>query len=134
MHIPLIASRVLIDPLYYPGFAYSAVYKTEYLPRFCKDLGMPAEALTAAHEMFEAMKRLDVCSTRASLSQCAATLYFLSHLYGMPITLSDVAALTTVGDSTIKDTYKEMFAHRREIFPISSGLPLTSLALLPSHS
>ena len=80
--------------------------------RFCSNLGLSYKCTTVSEELCRRAGNLTVLASRSPLSIAGACIYAVSHLMDDGKTAKDTAVVVGTTQSTIRNVYKIMWAHR----------------------
>lgn len=83
---------------------------------YASQMGLDSVIQSLSVLIAERIDASGVLSGRSPLSITGACIYAASHLMGQGRTPREIAKVTGAGDSTIKAVYKDIFAHRAELF------------------
>jgi len=83
---------------------------SDYIDRFCSDLGLAQQCKTLCSEWMEEIKRLELDSGRGPVGIAAALIYMASIVTGQNRTQREIAETTNVTEVTIRNRYKELSA------------------------
>lgn len=83
---------------------------SDYIDRFCSDLGLAQQCRTLCAEWMEEIKRLELDSGRGPVGIAAALIYMASIVTGQNRTQREIAETTNVTEVTIRNRYKELSA------------------------
>ncbi|KAJ9084494.1 transcription initiation factor IIB [Entomophthora muscae] len=104
----------------------------DLMGRFCSFLNLPMEVQTAASDLVKRAREIDSVAGRSPVSIAAATIYFMSHLFNMGKTLQEISDVSSVSPSTIRVTYKALYAERTSLVDINSYRTPVTFNSLPS--
>lgn len=91
------------------------IHASDYLRRFCSNLGMTNQAVKAAQEAVQKSEDLDI--RRSPISVAAAVIYIITQLSNDTKPLKEISIVTRVAEGTIKNVYKDLFPHLARIIP-----------------
>ncbi|KAI9173880.1 hypothetical protein LWI28_008028 [Acer negundo] len=91
------------------------IHASDYLRRFCSNLGMTNQAVKAAQEAVQKSEELDI--RRSPISVAAAVIYIITQLSNDTKPLKDISVVTRVAEGTIKNSYKDLHPHLSRIIP-----------------
>lgn len=91
------------------------IHASDYLRRFCSNLGMTNQAVKAAQEAVKKSEDLDI--RRSPISVAAAVIYIITQLSNDTKPLKEISIVTRVAEGTIKNVYKDLFPHLARIIP-----------------
>jgi len=81
---------------------------TDYIPRFCRALGLSGEVQRKAIEIIKKAEEKELTSGRGPTGVAAAAIYIASILCGERRTQREVAEVAGVTEVTIRNRYKEL--------------------------
>jgi len=82
------------------------------LTRFCNYLDLPHNVQSICSEIIRAAREHAVAEGRSPISIAGGSIYFTTHLLGIPKSAKDIGAVAGVSEGTIKLVYKFYFDHR----------------------
>ncbi|KAK2663909.1 hypothetical protein Ddye_002483 [Dipteronia dyeriana] len=91
------------------------IHASDYLRRFCSNLGMTNQDVKAAQEAVQKSEELDI--RRSPISVAAAVIYIITQLSNDTKLLKDISVVTRVAEGTIKNSYKDLHPHLSRIIP-----------------
>lgn len=77
--------------------------------RYANQLQLDQTATNVAVDVAKKMDQEGILAGRSPLSQCAASLYFASHLMGQALTETQISAVLGISAGTIKTVYKHLY-------------------------
>lgn len=89
--------------------------------RFCSNLGLPYNCAPVSEELCRRVGEITVLASRSPLSIAGACIYAVSHLMGNEKTAKEVAQAVGSTQSTIRNVYKIVRAHRRDLLKDLKG-------------
>jgi len=102
-----------------------------YCSNFCAKLGLPNEVSNAAYKIAEAIKTKRLLDGRNPRTIASAAIYIAIQLSpDCKCSLKDISQHSKIAENTIKNSYKDLYAHRNDIVPEWKG----RLALDTLHS
>ncbi|XP_010934192.1 transcription initiation factor IIB isoform X2 [Elaeis guineensis] len=93
------------------------IHAGDFLRRFCSHLGMSNQAVKAAQEAVQKSEELDI--RRSPISIAAAVIYMITQLSEEKKPLRDISLATGVAESTIRNSYKDLYPYASRIIPAS---------------
>ncbi|XP_050701478.1 transcription initiation factor IIB-like [Eriocheir sinensis] len=102
----------------------------DFMSRFCSNLGLPTFAQKAATHIARKAVDLDIVPGRSPISVAAAAIYMASQASDDKRTQKDIGDIAGVADVTIRQSYKLMYPHAKELFPEDFKFS-TPIELLP---
>lgn len=103
----------------------------ELMGRFCSVLNLPMEVQTAAADLAVKSREVTAIASRSPLTVAAGAIYFICHLFNMPKTIQEVAEISGVSTSTVRVTYRALYAEKSSLIDINSYRTKVSFANLP---
>ncbi|XP_057953213.1 transcription initiation factor IIB-2-like isoform X2 [Malania oleifera] len=91
------------------------IHATDFLRRFCYNLGMTNQAVKAAHEAVQKSEELHI--RRSPISVAAAVIYIITQLSEEKRPLKDISVATAVAEGTIKNSYKDLYPYAARLVP-----------------
>ena len=89
----------------------------DFMNRFCSNLGLPLSVQKAATNIARLAVELDYTPGRSPISVAAAAIYMASQASEDKRTQKEIGEIAGTADVTIKQSYKLMYPHARELFP-----------------
>lgn len=87
--------------------------------RFCSDLNLSTKVINTARYIATKIQEVGILAGRSPDSVASAVIYMTLYLYPETTGIQrDIQYITNVTDVTIKNTYKDMLAYKKEIIPI----------------
>ncbi len=80
----------------------------QYVPRFTSDLGLSEEVERTARELLSTARDTGIHSGKSPVGLAAAAVYAASLLSNEKVTQSEVSAVASVSEVTIRNRYKEL--------------------------
>ena len=102
---------------------------SDFIPRFCSDLGLPIHVQEAAVHIARKTVELGIVSTgRTPTAVAVAAIYTACQAYGQKKTRKEFVEVSGISDTTIQTIYKLIYLRANEVFPdgfhFASGMPL----------
>ena len=102
---------------------------SDFIPRFCSDLGLPIHVQEAAVHIARKIVELGIVSTgRTPTAVAAAAIYMASEACDTKKARKEFVEVSGVSDNTFQIIYKLIYLRAKEVFPdgfsFSAGLPL----------
>ncbi|KAL5747342.1 hypothetical protein ACOSP7_024339 [Xanthoceras sorbifolium] len=91
------------------------IHASDYMRRFCSNLGMTNQAVKAAQEAVQKSEELDI--RRSPISVAAAVIYIITQLSNDTKPVKDISVVTRVAEGTIKNSCKDLCPHLSRIIP-----------------
>lgn len=89
--------------------------------RFCSNLGLQYKCTPVSEELCRRAGEITVLASRSPLSIAGACIYAVSHLMGDEKTAKEIAEAVGSTQSTIRNVYKLVWAHRRDLLKDLNG-------------
>lgn len=89
--------------------------------RFCSNLGLQYKCSPVAEELCRRVGDMTVLASRSPLSIAGACIYAVSHLMGDEKTAKETAEAVGSTQSTIRNVYKIVWAHRKDLLKDLKG-------------
>ncbi|XP_003386928.1 PREDICTED: transcription initiation factor IIB-like [Amphimedon queenslandica] len=112
--------------------AMNTVSTTDFMSRYCTNLGLPLPVQKAASFIAQKAVELDLAPGRVYLSVAAASIYMASQASDIKKTQKEVGDVVGVADSTIRQSYRLLYPSRHKLFPTDFSFD-TPLDELPKH-
>ncbi|KAF7682760.1 Transcription initiation factor IIB [Astathelohania contejeani] len=118
----------------FPHLEKMAVVSTEdIVARFCSDLNFGIKMQKLAVTISKNANLNGCVAGKSPDSVAAAVIYMVTHIYPEQRKVQkDIQYVTNVTDVTIKNTYKELLAHKYELIP-ESVVPKSIIDSLPNN-
>ncbi|XP_046440209.1 transcription initiation factor IIB-like [Daphnia pulex] len=100
---------------------------SDFMPRFCSNLGLPAVVQRNASHIGGKAVELDVVPGRSPISVAAAAIYMASHASENKLTKKEIGDIAGVADVTIRQSYELMYPRAAELFPPDFKLIISQL-------
>lgn len=105
----------------------------DYVARFCSYLDLEMAIQNGATEVVKRAVDLGILAGKSPLSVCAAAIYLISQLSSTPKSFKEISPVAGVSDGTIRNAYKDLYAHKEQVVP--KNLPrLKGIEHLPNFS
>lgn len=89
--------------------------------RFCSNLGLQYKCTPVSEELCRRVGDMTVLASRSPLSIAGACIYAVSHLMGDEKTAKETAEAVGSTQSTIRNVYKIVWAHRKDLLKDLKG-------------
>lgn len=89
----------------------------DFMSRFCSNLGLPSSVQRAATVIARRAVELDIVPGRSPISVAAAAIYMASQASEEKKSQKEIGDIAGVADVTIRQSYKLMIPHARNLFP-----------------
>lgn len=89
--------------------------------RFCSNLGLPYKCTPVSEELCRRASDMTVLASRSPLSIAGACIYTVSHLMGDEKTAKETAEVVGSTQSTIRNIYRIVWAHRKDLLKDLKG-------------
>ncbi|XP_062515164.1 transcription initiation factor IIB-like [Corticium candelabrum] len=93
------------------------VVSTDFMSRFCANLGLSPNVQRAAMHIAKKANELDLCPGKVYTSIAAAAIYLASQTSSNKKSQKEVGAVVGVAETTIRATYKLIYPAREQLFP-----------------
>ncbi|XP_057366869.1 transcription initiation factor IIB-like [Daphnia carinata] len=100
---------------------------SDFMPRFCSNLGLPSMVQRAASHIGRKAVELDIVPGRSPISVAAAAIYMASHASDKKLTKKEIGDIAGVADVTIRQSYELMYPRAAELFPADFKLIISQL-------
>lgn len=100
---------------------------SDFMPRFCCNLGLPINVQMAASHIGRKAVELDIVPGRSPISVAAAAIYMASHASEKKLTKKEIGDIAGVADVTIRQSYELMYPRAADLFPEDFKLILSQL-------
>uniref|UniRef100_A0A0N4ZY91 Transcription initiation factor IIB n=1 Tax=Parastrongyloides trichosuri TaxID=131310 RepID=A0A0N4ZY91_PARTI len=97
-----------------------SVRSSEYLDRYCNQLGLKGDVVKAARHIIKKADDLDLVAGRSPVSIAAAAIYMASIASSLPNqgrSATQISEVSGAADVTIRSTYKLLLPKAAELFP-----------------
>ena len=108
------------------------VSTSDFMPRYCTNLGLPLPVQKAATHIAKKVAELDLAPGRVHLSVTATAIYLASQASDNKKTQKEVGEVVGVADSTIRQIYRLIYPSKEKLFPPDFHFA-TPLNELPKH-
>lgn len=89
----------------------------DFMSRFCSNLGLSSFVRVAATHIAKTAVAMDVVPGRSPISIAAAAIYMASQASDEKKTQREISDIAGAADATIRQAYKLMLPHAKELFP-----------------
>ncbi|XP_058122405.1 transcription initiation factor IIB-like [Anopheles ziemanni] len=89
----------------------------DFMSRFCSNLGLSGEDQKVAIHIAQQASTLAIVEGRSPISVAAAAIYMVSQASNSKKTYEEIGSIAGVSELTIRQCYKLMYPHARELFP-----------------
>ena len=89
----------------------------DFMSRFCSNLGLSSVVRVAATHIAKTAVAMDVVPGRSPISIAAAAIYMASQASDEKKTQREISDIAGAADATIRQAYKLMLPHAKELFP-----------------
>lgn len=90
---------------------------TDFMSRFCSNLGLPNMVQRAATHIARKAVEIDIVPGRSPISVAAAAIYMASQASEDKRSQKEIGDIAGVADVTIRQSYKLMYTHASKLFP-----------------
>ena len=90
---------------------------SDFMFRFCSNLGLANRVQKAATHIAEKAGQLDIVCGRSPVSVAAAAIYMATQASGDPKSAAEIGEILGVAEITIRQAYKLMYPRAQELFP-----------------
>eukprot|EP00164_Ancoracysta_twista_P019990 GFYU01035469.1.p1 GENE.GFYU01035469.1~~GFYU01035469.1.p1 ORF type:complete len:365 (+),score=71.78 GFYU01035469.1:68-1162(+) len=95
----------------------STINTSDFMIRFCSNLGLPTDILNASTAVAEKAVQMGIVAGKSPISVAAASIYLVSQLSKHKKTQKEIATVAGVSEVTIRNSYKDIHPHRAEVLP-----------------
>ncbi|KAG9510921.1 Transcription initiation factor IIB, partial [Fragariocoptes setiger] len=99
------------------GTSVDMISTSDYMSRFCSNLGLPTYVQRAACIISERATQRDINAGRSPVSLAAAAIYMASQASDVKKSQKEISDVAGVAEQTIRQAYKAMFPRAGELFP-----------------
>lgn len=104
----------------------------DFMSRFCSNLSLPMAVQRAATHIAKKAVDMDIVGGRSPISVAAAAIYMASQASAHKKTQKEIGDIAGVAEVTIKQSYKQMYPKRHQLFPEGFVFE-TPIDLLPAQ-
>jgi len=111
----------------------SIISTSNFNERFCNKLGMSIQETKLAGHIAEEAVRLGIVAGKCPVSVAAAAIYMVTQLsVEKKVQKADIGNITGASEVTIRNSYKDLYAHRSRLLPPDSPFAKVVDMLPPS--